>query len=174
MKIYKQLFIVFFLLTIIPFSFADTWVDEDGLMDVSIEIWEEGEIYEYLVTIRDYNNFEYFDYIYEQIIENKINDENLLILKVGMDIPGFDGEASDIVFHNKVEAFEENGYKTIRLQTFNSIYMLYSYKYFLEKGMNMRMSVQDNNRFFAVTLSKWHELDEAVQEKLSRNEVNNL
>ena len=71
MKIYKQLFIVFFLLTIIPFSFADTWVDEDGLMDVSIEIWEEGEIYEYLVTIRDYNNFEYFDYIYEQIIEKK-------------------------------------------------------------------------------------------------------
>jgi hypothetical protein len=52
--------------------------------------------------------------------------------------------------------------------------MLYSYKYFLEKGMNMRMSVQDNNRFFAVTLSKWHELYEAVQEKLSRNEVNNL
>jgi hypothetical protein len=47
-------------------------------------------------------------------------------------------------------------------------------KIIIQKGMNMRMSVQDNNRFFAARLSKWHELDEAIQVKLSSNEVNNV
>jgi hypothetical protein len=95
----------------IPICFGDTWVDKDGKMDVAID-------YE-TITIRDYNNFEYFDYIYGQITNDAFNDDNIFQLRIGFDVT--DNIATDFIASSSVEAYEEDGLKVIKIETYGSI-----------------------------------------------------
>jgi hypothetical protein len=160
-------FILFFLISSVFISnvFAHTWIDVDGLMDVSIEMTDEETItYHHKVTIRDFNNFEYFNYIYEKIQEEELDDENILQLRIG-----FEGEniATDLIFVNYFRAFEEDDYKVIELTTKNSLFTLNAFEYMLNAGARLKMSLSDNEKYFSVLLNKWHEYDSDAKEKIN-------
>jgi hypothetical protein len=132
----------------IPICLGETWVDKDGKMDVSID-------YE-TITIRDYNNFEYFDYIYGQITNDAFNDENIFQLRIGFDVT--DNIATDFIPSSSVEAYEEHGLKVIKIETYGSIFAINAFQFLLDQGMRLELSVSDKNFYFSVLLSKWHEL----------------
>ena len=146
---------IFILFLINSNALGETWIDIDGSMDVTIEMsGDEQSNSDHIVKIRDLDNFEYFDYIYNKIKNNEINDDNNLRLKIGFDV---ENSALDLIFLKSFKAYEENEHKVIELTTINALFTLNAFNFMLDKGAKSKLYVGDNHKYFTVLLNKWHE-----------------
>jgi len=156
--------IKYFFYTIVALFFntnanADTWIDKNGLMDVSIDMLIGQPTFNHKVIIRDFNNFEYFEYIYKKIERGEFSEGNILQLRIGFEIENI---ATDFIPIKTSKVYEEKNHKVIEITTTNSLFSLNAFEFMLNAGARLKLSVSDNDKYFAVILNKWHEYNEKL------------
>ena len=136
-------------------ALAEVWVDKAGELTVEIAISEEPQ-YHHEITITDYGDSKYFNYIYDGLSSSSYEEGLYPLLKIGFDT-GENKPATDFIMLDTAEALQNRGFSAIRLKSSNSLFTLTAYEYMLMQGVALKMTVSDSEYFFLLNLSKWNE-----------------
>ena len=136
-------------------ALAEVWVDKAGKVTVEIAISEEPQ-YHHEITITDYGDSKYFNYIYDGLRNNSYEEGLYPLLKIGFDTDE-NRLATDFIMLDTAEALQNRGFSAIRLKSSNSLFTLTAYEYMLLQGVALQITVSDSDYFFLLNLSKWNE-----------------